>query len=117
MVLASTDLDSCHGPGSTYPDNVDHVFEFCRWVLLALRYVVSGGPCAASTRELVDGDGRAGRRSVDSAARAEQWHFGAVYASIPGQRERTRAWPLPGGVPAWQEAAASAPSGWPADPD
>jgi hypothetical protein len=50
-------------------------------------------------------DARAGRPDVDSAARARQRQFGSVYASIPGQRERTRVWPLPGGVPAWEDAA------------
>jgi hypothetical protein len=50
-------------------------------------------------------DARAGRPDVDSDRRAQQWHFGSVYASIPGQCERTRAWPLPGGVPAWEDAA------------
>ncbi|RAY16198.1 hypothetical protein DPM19_04660 [Actinomadura craniellae] len=61
-------------------------------------------------------DRGAGRPGVDGAARARQWHFGAVYAGVPAERERTRAWPLPGGVPAWAEAAAAAPPGWAADP-
>jgi hypothetical protein len=54
------------------------------------------------------------RRTKESAMRAQQWHFGAVYAGIPGERLRTRAWPLPGGGSearrAWQWAA---PPGWP----
>jgi hypothetical protein len=62
-------------------------------------------------------DCRVGRVAVDSAARARQWRFGAIYASIPNGRERTRAWPLPGRVPAWQDAAAAAPPGWPTSPD
>ncbi|GAA2433762.1 hypothetical protein GCM10010191_55010 [Actinomadura vinacea] len=44
----------------------------------------------------------------ESAKRAQQWHFGSVYAGIPGERLRTRAWPLTGD--SWQEAA---PPGWP----
>ncbi|WP_090929641.1 hypothetical protein [Nonomuraea jiangxiensis] len=59
---------------------------------------------------------RAGRAGVDSAVRVQQRHFAGVYAAIPSERERTRAWPLPGGVPAWQNAATAAPPGWPTDP-
>lgn len=63
-------------------------------------------------------DRQAGRPAVESAARAHQWHFGAVYAGIPSHPERTRAWPLRGGLLAWQEAAAAAaPPDWPTDPD
>ncbi|WP_052422809.1 hypothetical protein [Nonomuraea candida] len=57
------------------------------------------------------------RAGVDSGARARRRHFADVYASVPSERERTRAWPLPGGVPVWQDAAAAAPPGWPTDPD
>lgn len=59
------------------------------------------------------GELEAGRAGVDGAARVRQQHF----AGIPSERERTRAWPLPGGVPVWQKAAATAPPGWPTDPD
>ncbi|MFC5745216.1 hypothetical protein [Actinomadura rugatobispora] len=51
----------------------------------------------------------------ESARRAKQWHFADVYAGIPGERLRTRAWPLPeGGSEAWQRAA---PPGWPPPDD
>lgn len=49
-------------------------------------------------------DARAGRTGVDSATRAHQWRFGALYARLPAERERTRAWPLPGGSGAWERA-------------
>jgi hypothetical protein len=55
--------------------------------------------------EQLERDRQAGRPAVDSATRAHQRHFSAVYAAIPADRERTRAWPVRGGVPAWQKIA------------
>jgi hypothetical protein len=40
----------------------------------------------------------------------------ARLVAAPVERERTRAWPLPGGVAAWEDAATAAPPGRQVDP-
>jgi hypothetical protein len=52
---------------------------------------------------------RIGQFCWDGPAGRER-RLSRVAAEIPGDRERTRAWPLPGGLAAWRAAA---PRGWP----
>jgi len=62
-------------------------------------------------------DRRAGRFGVEEAARRQRRRLSGVYADIPGRRERTRAWPLPGGASAWDSAWESASESAAAPPE
>ncbi|XVQ09997.1 hypothetical protein ACQP1W_47040 [Spirillospora sp. CA-255316] len=53
------------------------------------------------------------RRNKENPKRAQQWHFASLYAGIPGERLRTRAWPLPGGGVGARDWERAAPPGWP----
>lgn len=53
--------------------------------------------------------------SAARAAAAGRWHARTL-RSVEHATERTRAWPLPGGVAAWERAAAADVPGWRPEP-